>query len=598
MKKQLLVCCGTGCVANGSRIVMDELKKAAERYEKDVSVEVLIKQTGCNGFCENGPIVKIMPDDITYYKVKPVDADEIIARLYTEDEVVERLLYKNEKGERVRSQHENPFYISQQKIATRNIGTVDPCSIDDYLENKGYQALRKALKMSGREIIDEILESGIRGRGGGGFPTGKKWEFAAVQDSPEKYVCCNADEGDPGAFMDRSILEGDPHSVIEGMEIAALAIGATRGYMYIRDEYGLALENVSVALEQARARGYLGKHIMGSAFDFDIEIVRGGGAFVCGEETALLKSVEGYVGEPVPKPPFPAVKGLFGKPTIINNVETLANIPYILLHGGKEYGKIGTPGNSGTKVFALVGKVKRTGLVEVPMGTTLRQLIFDIGGGIIGDRPFKAVQTGGPSGGCIGEDMLDIPMDFDQLKAHGSMIGSGGVIVMDDRSCMVEVARYYVNFLCGESCGKCTPCREGLRRMLEILTDICEGRGTMEDLDILETIAQTMGDASLCALGKTAMNPVMTTLRNFRDEYEAHIREHRCPAGVCTKLTEYYIEKEACRGCSACSRICPADAISGKVKEPFVIDPAKCITCGSCRDACRFDAVKTRGRRG
>lgn len=597
MKKQLLVCCGTGCVANGSRVVMEELKKAAAYYGKDVSVEVLVKQTGCNGFCENGPIVKVMPDDVTYYKVKPEDADEIMAKLYTENEVVERLLYKNEKGERVRSQRENPFYTAQCKIATRNIGTIDPCDINDYLAHKGYEALRKALKMSGREIIDEVMVSGLRGRGGGGFPTGKKWEFAAAQENDTKYVCCNGDEGDPGAFMDRSIIEGDPHSVIEGMEIAALAIGATKGYMYIRDEYGLALENAGVALKQARERGFLGESILGTDFNFDIEIVRGGGAFVCGEETALLKSVEGYVGEPVPKPPFPAVKGLFGKPTIINNAETLADIPYILYHGGAEYAKIGTEGNSGTKVFALVGKVKRTGLVEVPMGTTLRQLIFDIGGGVIGDRPFKAVQTGGPSGGCIGEDMLDTPMDFDRLKAAGSMIGSGGIIVMDDRSCMVEVARYYVNFLCGESCGKCTPCREGLRRMLEILTDICEGRGREEDIETLEMLAETMGDASLCALGKTAMNPVMTTLQNFRYEYEAHIREHRCPAGVCTALTQYYIDKDLCRGCTACAKACPTEAITGKVKEPFVIDAAKCIACGSCRDTCRFDAVKTKGRR-
>lgn len=593
--KTIRVCCGTGCLANGSMEVAKEFENKLKNSNL-AKVEYVVKKTGCNGFCENGPLVTIMPDDIAYYHVKPNDVDEIIEKTLKNNELVERLLYKGNDGKPVKTREENPFYKPQKKIALRNIGVIDPENIDDYVANGGYEGLKKALTMTSDDIIKEITDSGLRGRGGAGFPTGKKWETAKSYDVFPKYVVCNGDEGDPGAFMDRSILEGDPHSVLEGLAICAISIGAEEGYLYIRDEYNLAVKHVRKAIKEAEEKGYLGDNILGSGKKLKLEVVRGGGAFVCGESTALMKSIEGKVGEPRAKYIRSVQKGLWEKPTVLNNVETLANVPYILLHGAKEFASIGTQTSTGTKAFALVGKVKRTGLVEVPMGTTLRELIIDIGGGIIGDRPFKAVQTGGPSGGCIGADLLDSPLDFDELKKKGSMMGSGGVIVMDDTSCMVEVARYYVEFLCGESCGKCTPCREGLRRMLEILTDICEGKGKMEDLDTLMLLAETMGDASLCALGKSAMNPVVTTLRVFRDEYIAHIKEHRCPAGVCSKLTEFYIDKDACKGCSACSKACPVGAISGQLKSPFTIDNKKCITCGSCRNTCRFSAVKTRGR--
>lgn len=594
--RTIRVCCGTGCLANGSRDVAEALEEQMKAANVDAQVVCTVKRTGCNGFCENGPLVTIVPDEISYYHVKPSDVEEIIEKTIRNGEPVERLLYKNDRGERVRSQKDNPFYAPQMKIALRNIGKISPGSVEDYIQSGGYEALKKAITMTPEEIIRELELSGLRGRGGAGFPTGTKWRTAASYDVFPKYVACNGDEGDPGAFMDRSILEGDPHSVLEGLAICAIAIGAEEGFLYIRDEYSLAVQNIKEAIRCAEEAGILGDHVMGTDRKLQLSVVRGGGAFVCGESTALMASIEGRVGEPRAKYIRSVQKGLWEHPTVLNNVETLANVPYILLHGGEAYASTGTEGSKGTKVFALVGKVKRTGLVEVPMGATLRHLIYDIGGGIIGDRPFKAVQTGGPSGGCIPESMLDLPVDFDTLKEYGAMMGSGGMIVMDDRSCMVEVARYYVQFLCAESCGKCTPCREGLKQMLAILTDICEGRGTMEDLTLLETLGETMIDSSLCALGKSAPNPVLTTLKYFREEYEAHIRDHRCPAGVCKKLTAFSIDPDKCRGCTACSRSCPAGAISGTVKQPHRIDQTKCIVCGSCREACRFGAVLTEGR--
>lgn len=596
MSKTILVCCGTGCLANGSKKVAEAFRQALTGT--DHQVECMVKETGCNGFCENGPLIQILPDDITYYKVQVKDVGEIVDKTILAGEPVERLLYKNDAGQRVRSQHENPFYAPQKKVALRNIGKIEPSSVEDYVAYGGYRALKKALSMTGEEIVREMEASGLRGRGGAGFPTGRKWRSAMELDHFPKYVACNGDEGDPGAFMDRSILEGDPHSVLEGMAICALAIGAEEGFLYIRDEYGLAVHNVQMAIEQAEARGILGEHIMGSDRRLKLSVVRGGGAFVCGESTALMASVEGRVGEPRAKYIRSVQRGLWDCPTVLNNVETLANVPVILDQGGASFAATGTETSRGTKVFALVGKVKRTGLVEVPMGATLRHLIYDIGGGVKGNRPFKAVQTGGPSGGCIPADMLDLPVDFDTLKARGAMMGSGGMIVMDDRSCMVEVARYYIKFLSEESCGKCTPCREGLRHMLAILTDICEGRGQESDLELLEQVCDTLEDASLCALGKSAPNPVRTTLKYFRDEYEAHIKEHRCPAGVCTALTSFVINPDKCVGCGACQRACPAGVISGGVKEPHSIDNTRCIVCGSCREACRFDAVEAKGRAG
>ena len=594
--KTIRVCCGTGCLANGSREVAEEFKKQIRELCADLNVECAVKETGCIGICENGPLVTVMPDDIAYYRVRPKDVKDILQKTIRAEETVDRLLFKNDGGERVRKLKENPFYSRQIKIALRNVGTIDPERLQDYIDAGGYQALKKALGMTPEEILSEIETSGLRGRGGAGFPTGRKWRTAAGYDDFPKYVACNGDEGDPGAFMDGSILEGDPHSVLEGMAVCALAIGAEEGFLYIRDEYNLALDHIRKAIRAAEAAGILGDNVMGSGRKLHLSVVRGGGAFVCGESTALMASIEGRVGEPRAKYIRSVQHGLWNKPTVLNNVETLANVPYIILHGGEHFAALGTEGSKGTKVFAMVGKVKRTGLVEVPMGATLRELIFEIGGGIQGDRPFKAVQTGGPSGGCIPEKMLDLPVDFDTLSKYGAMMGSGGMIVMDDRSCMVEVARYYVQFLCGESCGKCTPCREGLKQMLAILTDICEGRGKPEDLDLLETLGETMQEASLCALGKSAPNPVLTTLRYFRDEYEAHIQEHRCPAGVCTKLTAFAVDPEKCRGCTACAKACPAGAVSGALKQPHSIDPGICISCGSCREACRFDAVYTKGR--
>lgn len=596
MEKTILICCGTGCRANGSMDVFDAFQKEIEKKGVDAKAIAEIKSTGCNGFCENGPIVKLMPDDISYYKVKPGDAGEIIEKSVIGNEVVERLLYKNDKGEKVRSQEENPFYAQQMKIALHNTGQIDPESIDDYIAAGGYEALKKALTMTPDEILTEVEESNLRGRGGAGFPTGRKWRTAAGYDNFPKYVVCNGDEGDPGAFMDRSILEGDPHAVLEGLAICALAIGAQEGFLYIRDEYDLAVKHVKKAIADATERGILGDSIMGSEHKLTLSVVRGGGAFICGESTALMQSIEGKVGEPRAKYIRSVQRGLWDQPTVLNNVETLANISYIIKNGGKKYASVGTKGSAGTKVFALVGKVKRTGLVEVPMGTRLRHLIYDIGGGVIGDRPFKAVQTGGPSGGCIPESMLDLEVDFDTLSMYGAMMGSGGMIVMDDRSCMVEVARYYTQFLAEESCGKCTPCREGLRRSLEILTDICEGRGKEGDIELLEEIGHAMQDSSLCSLGKSAPNPVLTTIKYFREEYESHIRMHRCLAGVCKNLTSFYVDADKCVGCDLCSKSCPVGAISGGKKEHHTILQSKCISCGSCREVCHFDAVLAEGK--
>jgi NADH-quinone oxidoreductase subunit F len=588
MDKTLLLCCGTGCKANKSQAVLEALERAMKSL--GIQAAIRIKTTGCNGFCENGPIVRIMPEDVSYYHVKPGDAEDIAAHL-AGGPAVERLLYTGSAGKKVLTQKENPFYAEQQKIALRNAGLIEPGNIEDYLERGGFEGLKKALSMSADGIIGEMEKSGLRGRGGAGFPTGRKWRQCAGFPETPKYAVCNGDEGDPGAFMDRSILEGDPHSVIEGLTICARAIGASQGFMYIRDEYDLALQNVQKALKSARAASYLGKNILGSGWDFDISVVRGGGAFVCGESSALMASIEGRVGEPRTKYIRAVQKGLWDKPTVLNNVETLANVPWIIAHGAAAYSGMGVKTSTGTKVFALVGKVKRTGLVEVPMGTTIRKLIFDIGGGILDNREFKAVQTGGPSGGCIPASLLDLPLDFDSLTKYGSMMGSGGVIVMDDRTCMVEVARYYTKFLSEESCGKCTPCREGLRRMLEILTNLTEGRGREGDIERLEETAGTMLAASLCGLGKSAANPVLTTIKYFREEYEGHISGRRCHAGICPALTSFTILADKCKACGACRRACPVQAISGGKGQPHVIDQKKCISCGSCRTNCKFNAV-------
>lgn len=591
--RTILVCCGTGCQANGSMAVYQAFRRELAD-SPGTQVHTYTKSTGCNGWCEKGPLVKILPDEITYCRVKSEDVPEIIASLRY-GTVVERLLYRDPVTKQVyRSHRDTNFYKKQRKVALRNIGEIDPANIQDYLDRDGYNALRKALTMPPAQVIEEVLQSGLRGRGGGGFPTGLKWKACAAVERTPRYVICNGDEGDPGAFMDRSIMEGDPHSVLEGMIICAHAIGASAGFIYVRDEYDLAVHHLSRAVEDARKHGFLGKNILGSDLSFDIEIVRGGGAFVCGEETALIASIEGNPGEPRDKYIFPTEKGLWGQPTVINNVETWANIPVIINRGAAEFASIGTTGSKGTKVFSLVGKVVNTGLVEVPMGTTLREIIYDIGEGIQKGRKFKAVQTGGPSGGCIPEDLLDLEVDFDSLTAAGSMMGSGGLIVMDDRTCMVEVARYYVNFLAGESCGKCVPCREGISLLLETLTRICEGKGRLEDLDLLESVSATLQQAALCALGRTAPNPVLSTLKYFRDEYLAHIVDHRCPAGICKELTEFYIDPELCTGCGRCRRKCPANAVAGEKKQAHVIDPSRCIKCGECINNCNFQAVKVK----
>ncbi|HHY99957.1 MAG TPA: NADH-ubiquinone oxidoreductase-F iron-sulfur binding region domain-containing protein [Sedimentibacter sp.] len=593
--RKILVCCGTGCLANNS---FDIYTRFLEKL-KDTNTEVIpeIKATGCNGLCEKGPVVKILPDEISYFKVKAKDVDEIVSKTILKGEIIDRLLYFDTNSKKKIVSHKDAsFYKHQHKIALRNIGEIDPKNIEDYKERNGFEALRKVLfEMTPDEVITEVEKSGLRGRGGAGFPTGSKWRTCSKYDNYPKYVVCNGDEGDPGAFMDRSIMEGDPNTVIEGMIICGYAINSNRGFLYIRDEYQLARENMQTAINNARKHGFLGKNILGSGFDFDLEIVRGGGAFVCGESSALMASIEGNVGEPRAKYIRSVEKGLWDKPTVLNNVETWANIPPIILNGAQWFKQIGTEKNSGTKVFSLVGKVKNTGLVEIPMGTTLRELVFDIGGGIIKDRPFKAAQTGGPSGGCIPAEYLDISLDFDNLSRIGSMMGSGGVIVMDDTTCMVELARYYMEFLSEESCGKCTTCREGINTMLNILNRITLGQGREEDIDLLISLSETIKDASLCGLGKTAPNPVMTTLKYFRDEYMEHIVDKRCPAGVCKNLTSYSIDPDTCIGCSACARKCPVNAIEGELKKPHVIHKDKCIKCGTCFTVCPSGAVKIGG---
>lgn len=588
---QVTVCGGTGCLSNGSEqvagVFLEEMKR------QGLNGKVSLKKTGCHGFCERGPLVTLHPSEIFYQRVSEKDAAEIVAETLIGGRVVERLLYADpQTGEKIAHHDEIPFYKHQMRIALRNNGRIDPTDIRDSIANGGYAALAKALtSMTSEEIITTIEKSGLRGRGGGGFPAGRKWRSCRDAHGEVRYVVCNGDEGDPGAFMDRSIMEGDPHSVIEGVIIGAFAIGANQGFIYVRNEYPLAVKHLSGALRQAREYGFLGKNIFNSGFDFDVRINRGGGAFVCGESSALMASLEGRAGEPRAKYIHTVERGLYDQPTNLNNVETWATVPVIITRGADWFVSLGTDGSKGTKVFSLVGKVKNTGLVEVPMGITLRDIVYKIGGGILKDRDFKAVQTGGPSGGCIPKSLIDMPVDFDELTKAGSMMGSGGMIVMDETDCMVDVAKYFTKFLEEESCGKCTPCREGVRRMKEVLTDISEGRGTESSIPLLEELAEAIALGSLCALGGTASNPVLSTLRYFRDEYEAHIKEKRCPAGVCKELILYSILEDLCPGCHRCFRECPQQAISGEAKKAHEIDPAKCIKCGICYDVCKFDAV-------
>ena len=593
IRSHVLICGGTGCTSSGSVAVREAMAKELELA--GLSDEVKIVQTGCFGLCANGPIMIIYPEGTFYSHVKVDDVKEIVEEHLLKGRLVERLLHKEtDEGvtETVHSLSDTKFYKKQHRVALRNCGVINPESIDEYIGTDGYQALGKVLtEMKPQEVIDTILASGLRGRGGAGFPTGRKWQFAADQPAGKKYVVCNADEGDPGAFMDRSVLEGDPHAVLEAMAIAGYAIGADEGYIYVRAEYPIAVQRLTIAINQAREYGLLGKDIFGTGFNFDITLRLGAGAFVCGEETALLASIEGKRGEPHPRPPFPAVKGLFGKPTIINNVETLANIAQIINKGADWFASMGTEKSKGTKVFALGGKITNTGLVEIPMGTTLREIIEDIGGGIPNGKKFKAAQTGGPSGGCIPASLIDAPIDYDNLLAIGSMMGSGGLIVMDEDNCMVDIAKFFLEFTVDESCGKCVPCRTGTRRLLEILEKITSGNGEMEDLDKLEELCNYIKSTSLCGLGQTAPNPVVSTLRYFRDEYIAHIVDKKCPAGVCKKLLHYHIDAEKCRGCTACARQCPTNAISGAVRTPHTIDPAKCIKCGACMATCKFGAI-------
>ena len=593
IRSHVLICGGTGCTSSGSVAVREAMAKELELA--GLSDEVKIVQTGCFGLCANGPIMIIYPEGTFYSHVKVDDVKEIVEEHLLKGRLVERLLHKEtDEGvtETVHSLSDTKFYKKQHRVALRNCGVINPESIDEYIGTDGYQALGKVLtEMKPQEVIDTILASGLRGRGGAGFPTGRKWQFAADQPAGKKYVVCNADEGDPGAFMDRSVLEGDPHAVLEAMAIAGYAIGADEGYIYVRAEYPIAVQRLTIAINQAREYGLLGKDIFGTGFNFDITLRLGAGAFVCGEETALLASIEGKRGEPHPRPPFPAVKGLFGKPTIINNVETLANIAQIINKGADWFASMGTEKSKGTKVFALGGKITNTGLVEIPMGTTLREIIEDIGGGIPNGKKFKAAQTGGPSGGCIPASLIDTPIDYDNLLAIGSMMGSGGLIVMDEDNCMVDIAKFFLEFTVDESCGKCVPCRTGTRRLLEILEKITSGNGEMEDLDKLEELCNYIKSTSLCGLGQTAPNPVVSTLRYFRDEYIAHIVDKKCPAGVSKKLLHYHIDAEKCRGCTACARQCPTNAISGAVRTPHTIDPAKCIKCGACMATCKFGAI-------
>ena len=586
----VLVCGGTACVSGGGDSVVEMFKKELEAAGLAEKVQVVV--TGCLGFCEQGPLVKILPQGTFYVQVKAEDVKEIVAEHLIKGRVVSRLCYDPDQAKKLVADANIPFYQKQYRVVLRNCGVIDPEKIEDYIARDGYKALEKVLfEMTPEQVVDEMLKSGLRGRGGAGFPTGKKWKFAMQQPKGQKYMVCNADEGDPGAYMDRSTLEGDPHSILEAMTIAGFAIGASKGYIYIRAEYPLAIQRLEIAIKQARDLGLLGEKILGSDFDFDIELRFGAGAFVCGEETALLQSIEGNRGMPKPRPPFPAVKGLWGCPTVINNVETLANIPVIINKGAEWFSKIGTETSKGTKVFALTGKVNNSGLIEVPMGTTLREIIFDIGGGIRGGHEFKAAQTGGPSGGIIPPQFLDTPIDYENLAKIGSIMGSGGLIVMDETDCVVDIAKFYLDFTVDESCGKCSPCRIGGRKLLNYLNKITDGRGVEDDIKQLEAISDAMCKASLCGLGQTAANPVKSTLRYFMDEYMAHIKDKKCPAGKCSKLISYVIEAEKCKGCTLCARKCPVNAITGTVKNPHVIDQSKCIKCGQCIASCKFGAI-------
>ena len=590
-RTHVLVCGGTGCTSSGSARIRERLEKEIEA--NGLSDEVCVVKTGCFGLCALGPIMIVYPEGTFYSMVQEEDIPEIVTEHLLKGNVVKHLLYEETvKADKIIPLNETNFYKKQHRVALRNCGVINPEKIDEYIGTGGYEALGIVLtEKKPEDVIQILLDSGLRGRGGAGFPTGLKWKFAAGNDADQKYVSCNADEGDPGAFMDRSILEGDPHAVLEAMAIAGYAIGASQGYIYVRAEYPIAVQRLEIAIEQAREYGLLGKNIFDSGFDFDIELRLGAGAFVCGEETALMTSIEGNRGEPRPRPPFPALKGLFQKPTILNNVETYANIPQIIVNGPEWFASMGTEKSKGTKVFALGGKIHNTGLVEIPMGTTLREIVEEIGGGVPNGKKFKAAQTGGPSGGCIPAEHLDIPIDYDNLLSIGSMMGSGGLIVMDEDTCMVDIAKFFLEFTVDESCGKCTPCRIGTRRMLEILEKITKGQATMEDLDKLEELCYHLQSNSLCALGQTAPNPVLSTLRYFRDEYIAHIVDKKCPAGVCKDLLQYKIDPDKCKGCTLCARTCPADAIIGKVKEVHMINPEKCLKCGACMEKCRFGAI-------
>ena len=589
-KRSIVICGGTGCLSSDAQAILEKFQ--ALIVEKGIDAKVSVNQVGCFGFCSQGPFVKIFPEDTLYRGVQVADVEEIIEKDLINGEIVERLLYVDPvTKEKIQKQDEITFYKKQVRVALHGCGVINPEDINEALGYGAYQGLLKALSMTQQEVIDEVLAAGLRGRGGGGFPTGRKWQFALNQNSAEKYVVCNGDEGDPGAFMDRSILEGNPLAVIEGMAIAGYAIGAQNGYFYVRAEYPTAVARLRKAIQEAKALGLLGENILGTGFSFDVHIRLGAGAFVCGEETALLNSIEGKRGMPRPRPPFPAVKGLWQKPSIINNVETLACVPYILREGAQKFASMGTEKSKGTKVFALGGKVNNVGLVEIPMGTSLRDLIFEIGGGIPNGKEFKAIQTGGPSGGCLTAKDLDTPIDFDNLVALGSMMGSGGAIVMDEDNCMVDVAKFYMEFICDESCGKCSPCRIGTKRILEILEKITKGNGTLQDLADLEDLSEAVKANSLCGLGQTAANPVLSTMRQFKDEYIAHVVDKKCPAHICKDLMQYYIVPEQCKGCSKCSRVCPVGAISGVIKQPFVIDQEKCIKCGMCISSCPFHAI-------